>query len=79
MLIYPQMNPIALQWGPLKVHWYAVMYLLGFAGAWLVLTRRAKKNHLFTVDQVADLIFYGALGVGLVAVWVTCCSMGPRR
>lgn len=66
MLIYPKINPIAFSIGPLKVHWYGIMYLVGFMGAWLLGTYRAKKpgSH-FTPEQVTDLIFYGALGVVL--------------
>lgn len=64
MLVYPKINPIAFSIGPLKVHWYGIMYLVGFLGAWLLGTYRAKKpNSGFTPEQVTDLIFYGALGV----------------
>lgn len=64
MLTYPHIDPIALQLGPLKVHWYGLMYAFGFIAAWLLATYRAKKpNSGWTVDQVNDLIFYCALGV----------------
>ena len=33
MLLLNQIDPIALQVGPLAVHWYGIMYLLGFAAA----------------------------------------------
>ena len=32
MIHYPGFNPIAFELGPVKVHWYGIMYLLGFAG-----------------------------------------------
>ncbi len=64
MLPYPSINPIALSLGPLKVHWYGLMYAVGFIGAWLLANYRAKKPHsTWTVDQVSDLLFYTALGV----------------
>ena len=64
MLTYPNFNPIAFQMGPIKVHWYGIMYLIGFLSAWLLGIYRAKKsNGVWTVDQVTDLIFYAALGV----------------
>lgn len=44
MLNYPNFNPIALQLGPLKIYWYGLMYVLGFAGAWILATYRANKN-----------------------------------
>ena len=31
MLIYPHIDPVALALGPLKIHWYGLMYLCGFA------------------------------------------------
>jgi phosphatidylglycerol:prolipoprotein diacylglycerol transferase len=34
MLVYPGFNPIAFEIGRVKVHWYGIMYLLGFASAW---------------------------------------------
>ena len=30
MLVHPQFDPIAVQVGPLAVHWYGLMYLIGF-------------------------------------------------
>ena len=29
-----QIDPIAVALGPLKIHWYGIMYLLGFAVCW---------------------------------------------
>lgn len=66
MLIYPKLDPIAFTLGPIKVHWYGIMYLIGFAGAFLLGTYRAKKQPwtpLQNANQVGDVIFYGALGV----------------
>ncbi len=64
MLHYPQINPIAFHVGPLVVHWYGIMYLCGFAAAWLLGTYRARRsNGEWTADQVSDVIVYAALGV----------------
>ncbi len=64
MLQYPEINPIALSLGPVKIHWYGLMYLIGIAAAWVLGVYRAKKpNSGWTSEQVSDLIFYGALGV----------------
>ncbi|HWH84151.1 MAG TPA: prolipoprotein diacylglyceryl transferase, partial [Burkholderiaceae bacterium] len=30
MLHYPQFNPIALQIGPIAIHWYGLTYLVAF-------------------------------------------------
>ena len=64
MLTYPEIDPIALAIGPLKIHWYGVMYLLAFASAWLLAMHRAKApNALINKAQVENLITYGAFGV----------------
>jgi len=66
MLKYPHIDPIAFHIGPLKVHWYGIMYLIGFAAAWLLARKRAvRPGSPVTQVQVSDLIFYSALGVVL--------------
>ncbi|WP_231877347.1 prolipoprotein diacylglyceryl transferase family protein, partial [Oleiphilus sp. HI0043] len=29
-LSYPQIDPVALDLGPIQIHWYGLMYLIGF-------------------------------------------------
>lgn len=50
--------------GPLKIHWYGMMYLLSFTLAWILGRWRNNRFHLnWTNEQISDLIFYAALGV----------------
>jgi len=64
MLAFPVIDPVAFSIGPLKVHWYGLMYLLSFIMAWGLAHWRAKHYKLdWSADQIGDLIFYGALGV----------------
>jgi len=64
MIQYPGFNPIAFRVGPLKVHWYGIMYLLGFGAAWLLARRRAARpGSSWSSAEVDDLIFYAMLGV----------------
>ncbi len=64
MLTYPQIDPVAIQLGPLQIHWYGLMYLVGFVGAWWLANVRARKpGSGWTPEQVSDLIFFSALGV----------------
>ena len=44
MLIHPQFDPIAFSVGPVSVHWYGLMYLVGFALFWFLGSYRAKKD-----------------------------------
>lgn len=64
MLQYPQIDPIALQLGRLKVHWYGIMYLVGISAGWLLAIYRCKQAWRdWTREQVADMIFYISLGL----------------
>ena len=64
MLVYPGFNPIAFEVGRVKVHWYGIMYLLGFAAAWWLARRRsARPGSTWKPQDVDDLIFFAMLGV----------------
>src|SRR6478609_9470543 len=66
MLTYPQIDPVLLAIGPLKVHWYGMMYLFGFMGAfWLAQSRSKRADSPVKSEQVEDLILYAAFGVVL--------------
>ncbi|MDY0271397.1 MAG: prolipoprotein diacylglyceryl transferase [Advenella sp.] len=64
MIPFPEINPVAIEIGPLKVHWYGLMYLLAFALVWVLGRYRIKKGMIdLTLQRFEDLIFYGVLGV----------------
>lgn len=64
MLIYPYIDPVALELGPVKIHWYGITYLLAFLMAWLLgRYRLAHSDSGWKRSQFSDLIFYGILGV----------------
>ncbi|MCB1876562.1 MAG: prolipoprotein diacylglyceryl transferase [Chromatiales bacterium] len=63
MLVHPEFDPIALTLGPLQVHWYGLMYLIGFAGGWWLGRLRARPGSAWTPADMDDLVFYIALGV----------------
>ena len=66
MLPYPEIDPVAIALGPLKVHWYGLTYLAGLAFAWWLAARRTGRPwSVVRREQVDDLIFYAALGVVL--------------
>ncbi|MEG3191141.1 prolipoprotein diacylglyceryl transferase [Lysobacter sp. D1-1-M9] len=67
MTVLHQIDPIALDLGPLQVHWYGIMYLLGFGLAWWLGRRRVRAGRLPGVNEQAygDLLFYSMLGVVL--------------
>jgi len=50
--------------GPLLVHWYGLMYLLGFGGAWACGEYRRRQGRLSaSAEALGDLFFYGMMGV----------------
>ena len=44
MLIHPQINPVALQLGPLAIHWYGLTYLVAFGLFFFLATRRLRHR-----------------------------------
>lgn len=66
MLSYPEIDPVALSLGPLKVHWYGLMYLLAFAGVWVLGRYRASAaGSGWNAQMVDDMVFYGVIGTVL--------------
>lgn len=64
MLTYPEIDPVAFAVGPLKVHWYGLMYLIGFAAAWLLGRWRASRpGSVWSAELVDDVVFYCVIGV----------------
>jgi len=66
MLAYPDINPVAISAGPFQVHWYGLMYLVGFLGFWWLGRLRTRRPGTgWRAVEIGDLLFYGALGVVL--------------
>lgn len=73
MLIHPEINPVALQLGPLAVHWYGLTYLAAFGLFILLGVRRLKHPPFATLTgagawsrrDVEDILFLGVVGVVL--------------
>lgn len=64
-MVHPEFNPVALSLGPISIHWYGIMYLLGFlAGQYLGIWRAGRDAwRNFTADEVKDLLFYIVVGI----------------
>ena len=65
MFNFPEINPIALDFGILQIHWYGLMYFFGF----ILFIQLGKYKIKISSDiningkTLDDLFFYGALGV----------------
>ena len=61
---FPNIDPVFIELGPIKVHWYGMMYLIAFVTAsWLASRAASKPNSGWTKEQTSDLLFYGMIGV----------------
>ena len=67
MLVHPQFDPIALQLGPVGIHWYGLTYLVAFGLFLGLATLRTRLPQYaqagWTRRDVEDMLFYGVLGV----------------
>ncbi|WP_395667842.1 prolipoprotein diacylglyceryl transferase [Rhodoferax sp.] len=73
MLIHPHIDPVAIQLGPLTVHWYGLTYLVAF-GLFMYLGYRRLRHAPYAglsgaaawrFKDVEDILFLGVLGVVL--------------
>ena len=63
MLTYPDIDPVAIQLGPIALHWYGLMYLIGFGAAWrLGRWRAARDDSPIRPQQMEDVLVFGAIG-----------------
>ncbi len=64
MPYFHDINPIAFSIGPFAVHWYGIMYLLGFLGAWTLGNHRRKQGRIpVSYEAYSDLAFFVMVGV----------------
>lgn len=65
MFNFPEINPIALDFGILQIHWYGLMYFFGFILFILLGKYKIKISTDININEkiLDDLFFYGALGV----------------
>lgn len=61
---FPHIDPVFLRLGPLEFRWYGLMYIIGFAVAYVVIQAGARRSKLpLSRDDVADLVFTVAMGI----------------
>jgi len=73
MLIHPQIDPVALQLGPVAIHWYGLTYLAAFGLFILLGIRRLQHppyasmvgGSAWSRRDVEDILFLGVVGVVL--------------
>jgi len=84
MLPYPQIDPVALAIGPLKIHWYGLMYLIGIGGAWLLASRQRSVVYAWPA-LVLVVLSISSLAESSILVefgWLTfviCCLKASQE
>lgn len=67
-MMWPQIDPVALQLGPLAIHWYGLMYIAGFSATWYLVRLQLQQAGLWqtTVSSEAYEGLFTALILGVV-------------
>lgn len=61
---YVFINPIAFSFGSFEIHWYGIMYLIGFLCAWLLGRYKATRpRSTWTTNEVDDLLTWIMIGL----------------
>lgn len=66
LLVFPDIDPVAFQIGPIVIRWYALAYLAGLLGGWQILRRMAPAwPHLGALkrDDIDDFLVWATVGV----------------
>jgi len=66
VLLFPNLDPVAVQIGPLAIRWYALAYIVGIILSWRLMRRLAVQvPQVATPAQVDDFVSWATLGVVL--------------
>ncbi|AIL13013.1 diacylglyceryl transferase [Candidatus Paracaedimonas acanthamoebae] len=66
LITYPEINPIALQLGPLTIHWYGLAYVAGILLGWRYAIWLIKRQPLkITPQNLTDFISFATIGIVL--------------
>ena len=67
-MMAPHIDPIALQLGPLAIHWYGLMYVFGFTATWFLVRKQLHECGAWgvTVQPEAYENLFTALILGVV-------------
>lgn len=65
MIPFPDIDPVAIQIGPLAIRWYALAYLSGFLLGWAYALRLVQRldDPLITRGRIDDFMTWAVIGV----------------
>ncbi len=63
-IAFPEIDPVAFQLGFFVVRWYALAYIFGLLGAWVLARKMSQKSHsVFTVLKIDDFLVWATVGI----------------
>jgi phosphatidylglycerol:prolipoprotein diacylglycerol transferase len=63
-LAFPAIDPVAIQLGPLQIHWYGVAYVAGIAlGWWAAIRLAAHAPQVASRQQLDDFVTWATIGI----------------
>ena len=77
MLVFPDIDPVIIRIGPIGIHWYGIMYLLGFGASYLLVRKQILEecqrglsdpqyhgpSSTSQLSQLEGILFYLVLGI----------------
>src|ERR1700749_2095187 len=70
LLTYPNIDPVAIEFGPVSVKWYGLAYMAGLLLGWYYIRRLVSTPHLgagrkspLTLERIDDLLLFMTVGV----------------
>ena len=83
-LPFPAIDPIALQFGPLAIRWYALAYIAGILIGWWYLRRLIERPRLWgavdrpTVAELDDFVLWATCSCCGRAAWPSTAASSAR-
>lgn len=65
-IVFPNIDPIAVDFGFFVIRWYSLAYIFGIVGAWLLARKMSTvSNSVFTVLKIDDFLVWATAGIVL--------------
>lgn len=63
-LPFPEIDPVAFQWGWFIVRWYSLAYIFGLLGAWGLARKMSRvSGSQWTVLKIDDFVLWATVGI----------------
>lgn len=60
---FPNIDPVALELGPLAIRWYALAYIAGILLGWRYMLALNRRQPVMTRHELDDFITWATLGI----------------